>query len=215
MKDLYLIGAGDFSREIAQIVGSINEQGLAYRIKGYIDDDPGKKGKIINGLEVLGDMDCLIGMDMDGPPCAVIGVSDPPVKERIAEKLEGKVIWETLIHPSATISPYSTIEEGSVVQAYSFVSVDVALRRHTHINIGACIGHDAELGMYSSVMVHAAISGRNHIGRGVFISSGVTTVPGISIGDGTLIGAGAVVTKDLPAGVKAFGNPCRVVGDRL
>lgn len=50
-----------------------------------------------------------------------------------------------------------------------------------------------------------------HIGRNVWLGAGVVIVPGVTIGDNTVIGAGSVVTKDIPANVVAAGNPCRVL----
>lgn len=50
-----------------------------------------------------------------------------------------------------------------------------------------------------------------NIGNNVWIGGNVTIVPGVTIGDNTVIGAGSVVTKDIPANVVAVGNPCRVV----
>jgi galactoside O-acetyltransferase len=49
-----------------------------------------------------------------------------------------------------------------------------------------------------------------HIGNNVWIGSGAVIVPGISIGDNSVIGAGSIVTKDIPANVVAYGNPCKV-----
>jgi len=49
------------------------------------------------------------------------------------------------------------------------------------------------------------------IGENVWLGGGVIVCPGVSIGDDTVVGAGAVVTRDLPAGVVAVGNPARVV----
>ena len=49
------------------------------------------------------------------------------------------------------------------------------------------------------------------IGSDVWIGGGAIILPGVTIGDGAVIGAGSVVTKDVPAGVVAVGNPCRVV----
>lgn len=49
------------------------------------------------------------------------------------------------------------------------------------------------------------------IGNNVWIGAGVHICPGVTIGDNTTIGAGAVVTKDIPANVLAYGNPCRVI----
>lgn len=48
------------------------------------------------------------------------------------------------------------------------------------------------------------------IGKDVWVGAGALILPGVTIGDGALIGAGAVVTRDVPAGARAFGNPARV-----
>ena len=50
-----------------------------------------------------------------------------------------------------------------------------------------------------------------HIGKNCWIGAGALIMPGVTIGDNTVIGAGSVVTKDIPAGVVAVGNPCRVM----
>lgn len=49
-----------------------------------------------------------------------------------------------------------------------------------------------------------------HIGRNVWIGAGAVILPGVHIGDNSVIGAGSVVTKDIPANVVAYGNPCKV-----
>ncbi len=56
-----------------------------------------------------------------------------------------------------------------------------------------------------------------HIGKNCWLGGGVIVLPGVTIGDNTVVGAGSIVTKDLPSGVVAVGNPCRVlrpVGER-
>ena len=49
-----------------------------------------------------------------------------------------------------------------------------------------------------------------HIGRNCWIGAGAVIMPGVTIGDNSVVGAGSVVTKDIPANVVAYGNPCRV-----
>lgn len=50
-----------------------------------------------------------------------------------------------------------------------------------------------------------------HIGKNCWLGAGVIVLPGVTIGDNTVIGAGSIVTKDIPANVIAVGNPCRVL----
>lgn len=52
-----------------------------------------------------------------------------------------------------------------------------------------------------------------HIEEGAWIGAGAVILPGVTIGKWSVIGAGSVVTKDIPAGVVAYGNPCRVARD--
>jgi maltose O-acetyltransferase len=49
------------------------------------------------------------------------------------------------------------------------------------------------------------------IGRDVWVGGAAVICPGVTIGDGAVIGAGSVVTRDIPAGAFAAGNPCRVI----
>lgn len=50
-----------------------------------------------------------------------------------------------------------------------------------------------------------------HIGKNCWLGAGVVILPGVTIGDNTVIGAGSIVTKDIPANVVAVGNPCKVL----
>ena len=50
-----------------------------------------------------------------------------------------------------------------------------------------------------------------HIGKNCWLGAGVIVLPGVTIGDNTVIGAGSVVTKDIPSNIVAVGNPCRVL----
>ena len=50
-----------------------------------------------------------------------------------------------------------------------------------------------------------------HIGKNCWLGAGVIVMPGVTIGDNTVIGAGSIVTRDIPSGVVAVGNPCRIL----
>ena len=68
---------------------------------------------------------------------------------------------------------------------------------------GVTIAND----LYPGDPTSAAMMAGPHIGRGAQIGANVTLLPYVRIGEGSLIGAGSVVTRDIPAGVVAYGNP--------
>ena len=102
----------------------------------------------------------------------------------------------------------------NVYANYNLTMVD-----DTHIYVGdntmigpnvtiATAGHPIDPALRD---VQAQFNMEVHIGRNVWIGGGCVLLPGVSIGDNTVIGAGRIVTKDIPANVVAYGNPCRVI----
>ena len=102
----------------------------------------------------------------------------------------------------------------NVYANYNLTMVD-----DTHIYVGdntmigpnvtiATAGHPIDPALRD---VQAQFNMEVHIGRNVWIGGGCVLLPGVTIGDNTVIGAGSIVTKDIPANVVAYGNPCRVI----
>lgn len=71
----------------------------------------------------------------------------------------------------------------------------------------SCAGH----GIHTDDRLVYNTSKPVHIGKNVWIGANAVILPGVNVGDGSIIGAGSVVTKDIPDGVIAAGNPCRVI----
>lgn len=100
-----------------------------------------------------------------------------------------------------------------------YVNFHLTLVDDTHIYVGddTMIGPNVTLAS-AGHPIHPALRERQYqynlpvrIGRNCWIGAGAVLLPGVSVGDDTVIGAGSVVTKDIPAGVVAVGNPCRVL----
>ncbi|WP_104111801.1 DapH/DapD/GlmU-related protein [Arthrobacter sp. N199823] len=84
------------------------------------------------------------------------------------------------------------------------------------IGAGSLIGHNAVITTLNHDMLPSRRAdmhpARVVIGEGVWFGANVTVLPGVSIGDGAVVGAGAVVTKDVPAGAVVVGVPAKQVG---
>jgi hypothetical protein len=106
------------------------------------------------------------------------------------------------------------IGEGVGMSAVTIAAFDrVEIGDHCLIG-GNCLITDSDWHPLGAAERRADLPGRTapvHIGRDVFIGARTVVLKGSRIGDGTVIGAGSVVSGDIPAGVIAAGNPCRVV----
>lgn len=79
------------------------------------------------------------------------------------------------------------------------------------LNLGCTVGHDTIIKDYAAFMPSVNISGEVTIGAGVYVGTGAKIINQLEIGEYTIVGAGAVVAKTLPAHCTAVGVPARVV----
>ncbi|NYI44488.1 maltose O-acetyltransferase [Nocardioides aromaticivorans] len=136
-------------------------------------------------------------------------------RRELLEALLGEVGEEVTIRPPLQVDYGTQIRVGARTFAnFGLVALDVA---------EIVIGDDVQIGPNVQLLtpIHPLEAGPRRdkweaakpitIGDNVWLGGGVIVCPGVTIGADTVVGAGSVVTKDLPAGVLALGNPARVV----
>ena len=208
MKNIVIIGAGGFGREVAWLIEEINEFEEQWNLIGFVDDDPSLNGKIINGYEVLGNIDWLIKQELN----VVNAIANPIIKRKTIERILGsKNKFPILIHPSARCSKSVKYGEGTIICAGNIITVNIELGSHVIVNLDCTIGHDAVIGNYSTILPSVNISGFVKIHDCCSIGTGSAIIQGVSIGENTTIGAGSVVVKDIPANCTAVGVPAKPI----
>jgi sugar O-acyltransferase (sialic acid O-acetyltransferase NeuD family) len=115
----------------------------------------------------------------------------------------------TLVHPSATLGADNHLGAGLFVAAGARVTTNVTLGRCAQLNVNSVVSHDVVAGDHLTVSPGAMVNGSASLGHRVFLGTGAIVLPGRSIGDEAVIAAGAVVDRDVPAGVTAIGVPAR------
>lgn len=88
---------------------------------------------------------------------------------------------------------------------------DTIVRKGTMIGHLSSIGHDSDIGEYVGISVHVCISGCVEVGEWSYVAPQTVVRPYVKIGKFSMIGMGSVVDKDIPDGVVAYGNPCKVI----
>ena len=129
---------------------------------------------------------------------------------------------------------FAEVGEGTYVESpfyANFGGRHVHLGKYVYTNFGVTFVDDTHIyiGDYTMLAPNVVIATGSHpidpdlrrrglqynlpvrIGNNCWLGAGVIVLPGVTIGDDTVIGAGSVVTKDIPSGVVAVGNPCRVL----
>ena len=141
---------------------------------------------------------------------AIISIGSGEIRKKVVESLKVNK-YLTSVHPSAVVSPRSTLDEGTIVMQGAIVQSCAKVGKHCIINTGASVDHDCEIGDFVHVAPHATVLGGVKVGEGSWIGAGAVIKQYITIGKNCMIGAGAVVLKDVPDGVTVVGVPGREI----
>lgn len=207
MKKLYIIGAGGFGREVAWLVERINEKAPTWDLQGFIDDNESIHGNIEDDYKVLGGCDYLEKQPKD--IWCVCAVGSARVRNQIIEKVSSykNVHFATLIDPSVMYSKRVAIGEGSIVCAGTILTVDITIGKHVIINLDCTVGHDAVLKDFITVYPSVNISGNVTVGTGSELGTGTQIIQGKNICANSIVGAGALVVKNIENAGTYIGVP--------
>lgn len=211
MRDLIIFGASGFGREVAWAVERVNKVSPTWNLLGFMDDDESIQGSVINGYKVIGKTG-----DVKEYPDAyfVCAVGASKVREKIVNNMKvvnPDIKFGTVIDPSVEISDLVTVGEGTIICAHTIITVNISIGSHVIINLDCTIGHDAILNDFVTLYPSVNVSGITNIGHAVELGTGMQIIQGKSIGDYSIVGAGAVVVKDIPEKCTAVGSPAKPI----
>jgi len=215
-KRLVIIGAGGHAREVrwlAQVLSEHSGTPDSYEFVGYVVSDTGRTSPHDSAEEIIGDT-AWLSANRDAFDCLALGIGYAAPRLKVADELEphfGPKYWPALIHPNADFDRQTArIGHGVCIFAHVAGTVNLAFGAYSVVNYGCTIGHETEIGRASSLNPGANLSGGVKLGQGVLVGTGAQILQYLEVGDHSIVGAGAVVTKSLPGGVTAVGMPAKV-----
>lgn len=212
MKNLIIIGAGGFGREVMEIALDIIEQKpeTDWRIKGFITDIPGDfDEKDTLGYDIIGDIS---NHKISPENVYTFAIADIPFKMKMTQKfLEQGAEFVNIIHPSCVIGRTVKMGIGNIISSRVTITSNVRLGNFTRVGGGTSIAHDVTVGDYSTISGTCGINGYAQVGKGVFMGSHTAICPHAVIGDFANIGAGSVVLRKVKAKTHVFGNPAKKI----
>lgn len=197
---MYLFGASGHAKVIIDSLKASGKQ-----VSGLFDDNPDVKELL--EFDVFGPFD----ESRLGNEELIISVGLNNIRKKIVDKLPEHVRYGKTIHPSAIISEYAKIGNGTVVMQGAIIQASAVVGDHCIINTGASVDHDCRIDDFVHVSPHATLCGNVSVGEGSWVAAGAIIIPGVKIGKWCVVGAGSVVTKDIPDYSLAAGNRCKII----
>jgi len=213
-KKLIILGTGVNCIDILDTVNDINEgqRHLLYECIGFLDDNQKNWGKEHYGVKVLGPLESAQKYD----DCFYVnGIGSSfnfwMKKEIISRTHVPLDRFETIIHPSASVSKMSKLGFGSVVLQNATITSNVSIGNHVIILPNATISHDDVIGSFTCITGGVCISGGVKIGESCYLGTNSAIKGNVSIGDYCLIGMGSVVIENLNENTVVAGNPAKFI----
>lgn len=205
---LVIIGAGGHARVAADIATLSKE----FAIAGFIDDvNPERHGKAFCGSTILGGGEQLPTLKRDGVRHAFVAIGQSHARLQWAQTaLENGFELAVLRHPSAICATDVVIAAGVLVAAGAIINPAVRIGANVIVNTAASVDHESVIEEGAHIGPGARLGGCVVVGRCAWIGIGAVVRDRIRIGCQSIVGAGAVVVKDVPDAVIAYGNPARV-----
>lgn len=209
MKNLIIIGAGSFGREVLHWAWDCDAHGRDWKVGGFIDDN----------LQAVADFDLDVPVintvkDYQPQPADVFvcAVGIPKVKKHLVDTIAqrgGQFI--NVIHPSVIVAPQAELGVGIVLCPRVTVSCNTVIGDHVGVNVNSVISHDAKIEAYAVLSNFCDMTGKTTLKEGAFMGSHATLLPSVCVGQWAVVGAGAVAIKDVPANSTLYGAPGRKV----
>jgi len=207
-----IVGSGGLGRET---LAALRESPERFEPIGFLDDDPGRRGILVDGLPVVGTVDEVTEYPEAQVILATASPSSYGSRRRIARRLDLPA-WRytTVVHPRASGPPGVAISQGAVILAGCVATApSIEIGAHSVLMPGVILTHDCTVGAFATLGAGVLLAGGTNIGEGAYLGSGSMIREGVSIGPWALIGMGSVVLHDIPPGEVWAGNPARYLRD--
>ena len=207
MRDLYIVGAGGFGRELLSWLRGHPACGQLWEPRGFVDDNPGALAGFGLDLPVVGGVG---EIEPRAEDLFVCGLGRPATKRAMVDVLLKRgAEFLTFVHPSAVVGERVRLGRGTVLCPGVILTCDLHIGEFALFNCGASAGHDVMVKDFCTISGHVDLTSRTVLEPGVFVGSQAVVIPGVKVGEGAVIGAGAVVIQNVRPRTTVFGNPAR------
>lgn len=206
-RPLLVVAAGGLAREALAAVRAAG----GHRVVGLLDDDPRRRGELVDGVPVLGPLET-VG---DHPEAdVVIAAGRGAVRRLLVERLSEFGVrpehYGSVVHPRADLAG-ARLGRGVIALSGAVATTDVLTGDHVVLMPHVTLTHDVTLGSFATLCAGVMLGGGVDVGEGAYVGMSASVRENVRIGPGAVVGMGAVVLDDVPAGETWAGVPARAL----
>lgn len=197
--------------QICKTLLDITASSKKFDVLGFIDNNKTKHDQDFFGYKVLGGFEIVGSLIEKNTHFVNLITRNTVLRYETSLFLsQKKALFTNCIHPGVNLKMVetgigNTIEENVMIQA------NVSIGNNCAINTGTVIAHECVIGNTVFFAPRTCLAGKILVNDGVFLGTNCTILPRIKIGRWATVGAGAVVTKDIPDYAVVAGNPARII----
>lgn len=207
---MLIVGAKGFAKEVLEVLYQLND---IENVVFYDDVSEDLPKQLYERFDILRNAEEVKKYFQNVDNRFTIGIGGPVLRKKMFDKFTalGGVFTST-ISPKANIGHFrNEIEDGSNVMTGTVITNDIHLGKGVLINLNCTIGHDSSIGDFVEMSPGVHVSGNCKIGSYTNIGTNATILPKITIGQNVIVGAGSVVTKDVPNNCLVVGVPAKII----
>ncbi|MGV0829854.1 acetyltransferase [Empedobacter brevis] len=207
---MLIVGAKGFAKEVLEICHQNNElENLVF----YDDVNEDIGDKLYNKFPILKTLNEAENYFKVIDNRFTIGIGNPGLRKMLVDKFEAiGGINTTTIANNCSIGNYGNkIGSGCNIMQKVIITNDILIGKSVIINQLSSVGHDVTIEDYVEICPSVSISGNCFIGANSFIGTNSTILPKVKLGKNVVIGAGSVVTRDIPDNCTAVGIPAKII----
>ncbi|BCY27254.1 acetyltransferase [Flavobacterium okayamense] len=207
---MLIVGAKGFAKEVLEVLYQLND---IENVVFYDDVSENLPEQLYKRFDILRNTEEVKKYFQNVDSRFTLGIGGPVLRKKMFDKFSdiGGVFTST-ISPKANIGHFGNeIENGSNVMTGTVITNDIHLGKGVLINLNCTIGHDSTIGDFVEMSPGVHVSGNCKIGSYSNIGTNATILPKITIGNNVIVGAGSVVTKEVPSNSLVVGVPAKII----
>jgi sugar O-acyltransferase (sialic acid O-acetyltransferase NeuD family) len=207
MKNLIIIGARGYGREVHDLAKQCSGYNTEYVLKGFLDDKSDALAGFENYPKIISSVENYEIQENDVFVCALGSVKWKKHYVELVLAKGGKFI--NLIHPSVILNTNAILGNGLIVFMNSNISNDCVIDDFVTIQGFVGLGHDTKLGKWSHLNAYCFTGGFVVLEEEVCLNTRATILPNVVVRKGATVGAASLVIRNVKEGTTVFGVPAK------